>query len=241
VGCASPRFQLTYEPQIGGKNFAQLIVNTKSIKTTLEMLNEYAPRLSNHWPGAYVRFKQMDYLSVPTYEYRFYGSDIDSIELAAERLMERMRQMPELEWVHTDFDQPTPVMDVTLDPVTSSQLGISRTAAELQLAMQSGKVQWASIWEGNYEVPVVLRDKETEHMKVSDVENLYLTDIDSVMEIGLYNEYKMYENFKIVLDANYLAVFLSNDSSTWKRTPMNGTSRDVRDAWNVNLSFAYEF
>ncbi len=73
------------------------------------------------------------------------------------------------------------------------------------------------------------------------VENLYLTDIDSVMEIGLYNEYKMYENFKIVLDANYLAVFLSNDSSTWKRTPMNGASRDVRDAWNVNLSFAYEF
>jgi multidrug efflux pump subunit AcrB len=124
-----------------------------------------------------VRFKQMDYLSVPTYEFRFYGSDIDSIELAAERLMERMRQMPELEWVHTDFDQPTPVMDVTLDPVTSSQLGISRTAAELQLAMQSGKVQVASIWEGNYEVPVVLRDKETEHMKVSDVENLYLTPL----------------------------------------------------------------
>ena len=177
VGCASPRFQLTYEPQIGGKNFAQLIVNTKSIKTTLEMLNEYAPRLSNHWPGAYVRFKQMDYLSVPTYEYRFYGGDIDSIGLAAERLMERMRQMPELEWVHTDFDQPMPVMDVTLDPVTSSQLGISRTAAELQLAMQSGKVQVASIWEGNYEVPVVLRDKETEHMKVSDVENLYLTPL----------------------------------------------------------------
>ncbi|MEE1003769.1 MAG: efflux RND transporter permease subunit, partial [Bacteroidaceae bacterium] len=177
MGCSSPRFQISYEPQLGGKNFAQLIVNTTDIKTTLEMLDEYAPRFSNYWPEAYVRFKQMDYLPVPTYEYRFYGNDIDSIELAAERLMGHLRKMPELEWVHTDFDRPSTIMDIALDPVTSSQLGISRTAAELQLAMQTGKVQVASIWEGNYEVPVVLRDKAAEEMTVSEVGDIYLTPL----------------------------------------------------------------
>lgn len=175
MGCSSPRFQTSYEPQLGGKNFAQLIVNTTSIETTFEMLNEYAPRLSNFWPGAYVRFKQMDYLPVPTYEYRFYGNDLDSIQLAAERLMERMREMPELEWVHTDYDQPSPVVDITLDPITAPQLGITRTMAELQLALQTGKTQVATIWEGNYEVPVVLRDKQTEQMQIGDIENLYIT------------------------------------------------------------------
>lgn len=175
MGCSSPRFMVSYEPQLGGKNFAQLIVNTTSIQTTFEMLDEYAPRLSNHWPGAYVRFKQMDYLPVPTYEYRFYGNDIDSIQLAAERLMELMRQMPELEWVHTDYDQPSPVTDITLDPISAPQLGVTRTTAELQLALQTGKVQVASVWEGNYEVPIVLRDKQTEQMRLSDIENLYIT------------------------------------------------------------------
>ena len=175
MGCSSPRFHTCYEPQLGGKNFAQLIINTTSIETTFEMLNEYAPRLSNNWPGAYVRFKQMDYLPVPTYEYRFYGNDLDSIQLAADRLMERMRQMPELEWVHTDYDQPSPIVDITLDPITAPQLGITRTMAELQLALQTGKTQVASIWEGNYEVPVVLRDKQTEQMRISDIENLYVT------------------------------------------------------------------
>ncbi|MBP3712881.1 MAG: efflux RND transporter permease subunit [Bacteroidaceae bacterium] len=175
MGCSSPRFHTCYEPQLGGKNFAQLIINTTSIETTFEMLNEYAPRLSNNWPGAYVRFKQMDYLPVPTYEYRFYGNDLDSIQLAADRLMERMRQMPELEWVHTDYDQPSPIVDIALDPVTAPQLGITRTMAELQLALQTGKTQVASIWEGNYEVPVVLRDKQTEQMRISDIENLYVT------------------------------------------------------------------
>lgn len=177
MGCSSPRFQISYEPQLGGKNFAQLIVNTTNIKTTLEMLDEYAPRFSNFWPEAYVRFKQMDYLPVPTYEYRFYGNDIDSIRLAAERLMEHLRKMPELEWVHTDFDQPSTIVDITLDPVTSSQLGVSRTVAELQLAMQTGKVQVASIWDGDYEVPVVLRDKAAEKMTIGDVGDIYLTPL----------------------------------------------------------------
>lgn len=181
MGCGSPRFQVTYEPQLDGKNFAQLIVNTKDIETTFEVLNEYAPRLSNFWPGAYVRFKQMDYLLAPTYEYRFYGNDMDSIQLAAERLMERMRQMPELEWVHTDYDLPSPIVDIKLDPVASSQLGISRTLAEIQLALQTGKTPVASIWEGNYEVPIVLRDKQTEQMKMSDIGDLYLTPMTQAL------------------------------------------------------------
>ena len=177
MGCSSPRFMLCYEPQLGGKNFAQLIVNTTSIQTTFDILNEYAPRLSNHWPGAYVRFKQMDYLPVPTYEYRFYGNNLDSIQLAAERLMERMRQMPELEWVHTDYDQPSPLVDITLDPTSAAQLGVTRTTAELQLALQTGKTRAASIWEGNYEVPIVLRDKRMEQMQLGDVKDLYITPL----------------------------------------------------------------
>ena len=182
MGCGSPRFQVTYEPQLDAKNFAQLIVNTHNKNETLEVLDKYAPKLSNNWPGAYVRFKQLDYLLAPTYEYRFYGSDFDSIQLAAERLMERMREMPELEWVHTDYDLPSPIVDIKLDPVISSQLGISRTMAELQLTLQTGKTPIASIWEGNYEVPIVLRDKQTEEMQLSDVGNLYVTPLTQALK-----------------------------------------------------------
>ena len=57
-----------------------------------------------------------------TREYRFYGDDLDSLHMVAERLMERMREMPELEWVHTDYLQPFPIINVELDPVASAQL-----------------------------------------------------------------------------------------------------------------------
>ena len=175
IGCSSPRFQISYAPQVGGKNFAQFIVNTPDIQTTFDVLNEYAPRYSNYWPEAYCRFKQMDFLNVPTFEYRFYGNDIDSIHAAAESLMAAIRQMPELENVRTDFDQPHPIIDITLDPVATAQLGINRTTAQLQTALQTGELQIGNIWEGDYEVPIIIKDAKSEELKYSDVDNIYLT------------------------------------------------------------------
>lgn len=175
IGCSSPRFQISYAPQVGGRNFAQFIVNTPDIQSTFDVLNEYAPKYSNYWSEAYCRFKQMDFLNVPTFEYRFYGNDLDSIHAAAEILMSELRKMPELEWVRTDFDQPHPIVDITLDPVASAQMGINRTTAQLQMALQTGKTQVGSIWEENYEVPIILKDAKSEQLTYSDVKDIHLS------------------------------------------------------------------
>ena len=175
IGCSLPRFQISYAPQMGGRNFAQLIVNTPDIQSTFDVLNEYAPKYSNHWPQAYCRFKQMDFLNVPTYEYRFYGNNLDSIHAAAEALMGKLRQIPELEWVHTDFDHPHPIVDIALDPVACAQLGINRTSAQLQTTLQTGSMQVGSIWEDDYEVPVILKDAQSENITYSNAKDIYLT------------------------------------------------------------------
>ena len=76
------------------------------------------------------------------------------------------------------------------------------------------------------------------------VENLYMTQGDTALEIGLLNEYKMYENFTIALDANYIAMWMSDDKYGGVKKVLSGVSNsnhDVRDAWNVSVSFAYEF
>ena len=73
---------------------------------------------------------------------------------------------------------------------------------------------------------------------------IYLTTDDYALEIGLTNTYKMYDNFTIMLDAAYIAMWLDDSRSTWGKNPMNGFASDrngVYDAWNVNLSFVYSF
>ena len=182
LGCSSPRFMVCYAPQMAGKNFAQLIVNTQSQDATLELLARYQPMLSEAFPEAYVRFKRLDYLMVPEMEYRFYGEDLDSLHVVAERLMDRMREMPELEWVHTDYLQPYPMMNVTLDPVASSQLGVTRSTAALALNSATGDLRVGQLWAGDYEMPIVVKD--TANMNYSDVENLGITTPMSLISVA---------------------------------------------------------
>ena len=170
IGCSSPRFQTTYAPQMAGRNFAQFIVNTTSQQATLDLLADYQPKLSEAFPEAYVKFKRLDLLEVPELEFRFYGDNIDSLHVAAERMMAEMRKMPELEWVHSDFQQPFPLINVELDPIASAQLGINRTTSALSLASQTGNLRVGSIWENDYELPIIVRD--TTSLTISDVENL---------------------------------------------------------------------
>ncbi len=185
IGCSSPRFMDAYAPQMAGDNYAQFIVNTKSDKATLALLADYQPRLSESFPQAYVKFKRLDYLEVNELEYRFFGENLDSLHVVAERLMDRMRQMPELEWVHTDYLQPYPIINVELDPVSSAQLGINRSTAQLALSATSTNLKVGQIWENDYELPIIVKDDAD--MTFSDIANLGISSPMTMLSSGINN------------------------------------------------------
>ena len=72
---------------------------------------------------------------------------------------------------------------------------------------------------------------------------MYLTTDDTALEIGLTNTYKMYDNFTVMLDASYVALWLEDSRSVWGKNPGRGAlgGDGVYDAWNVNLSCVYSF
>ena len=185
IGCSSPRFMTCYAPQMAGRNFAQFIENTESHQATLDLLAKYQSEWSEAFPQAYVKFKRLDFLEVKELEYRFYGEDLDSLHIVAERLMEKMRQMPEVEWVHTDFLQPFPLINVELDPVATAQLGISRTTAALALSATTNDLRVGQIWEGSYEMPIVVKDNAD--MTFSDVCDLGISTPMALLSAGLGN------------------------------------------------------
>ena len=178
VGCASPRFQMSYAPQIAGKNYAQFIVNTTSVEDTEAILDEYADTWADRFPEAYVKFKQLDYQNVPSLEFRFYGDDLDSLHVAADRLMARMREIPGLQWIHSDYEDPRVIAEVSLDPVTASQLGVTRTLTAANLTLAAGDLSVGSVWEGDYRMPVVLKNDETAGSRsLSDVGDTYVSSL----------------------------------------------------------------
>lgn len=156
-GMSSPRFHIAYAPKMPSDSYAQFIVNTGSHEETEAILDEYTDSFAHYFPNAYVKFKQIDFQHVPSFEFRFYGENIGELKKAAEVLSAKMREMPELTNVHTDWGEMLPVMDVELNPVASSQLGVTRAITAANILLATDKFKIGSITENNETIPIVLK------------------------------------------------------------------------------------
>ena len=161
IGCSSPRFHATYAPQMAHKNYAQFIVNTTSEKSTLKLIREYGPKYEYHFPNAYVRFKQIDYQAVSNpIEVRFSGEDFDAMKTAADSLKLFLHKMPELTWVHSNMDETSQNIGVTLKSDEATRLGVTQSMLSLYLSSALGGQNLTSVWEGDYKVPVMLYTRQ---------------------------------------------------------------------------------
>lgn len=158
-GCASPRFQNSYAPQMGGPNFAQFIVNTTGNEDTEAMLDEYAPRYRNMFPEAVVRFKQLGYSeAVSPIEVRLSGDDLGLLQREAGRVEALLRTVTELNLVRTDMNEPLAATRVTLDEAQSTRMGVNNASLEATLAMRYGSgMTVGTVWEGDDDISVVLK------------------------------------------------------------------------------------
>lgn len=172
VGMASPRFHATYAPQIGGKNYAQFIVNTVSPEATTKLIAYYQPLYENRFPNAYCRFKQLDYQSVPNpIEVNVQGSDIGQLEVVADSVKAFMAQFPELTWVHSDYDETVQTIRLRLKDDEASRLGVTQATLSLYLnGLLHGRGMTA-LWEDGYKTPVVLYTYGTDSLLYSDIGN----------------------------------------------------------------------
>ena len=172
-GCASPRFQNSYAPQMGGSNFAQFIVNTTGNDDTQDLLDEYTPLYREAFPEAVVRFKQLGYSEATSpIEVRLSGDNLDSIMFNADKVVKLLRTMPELNLVRTNFNEPLAVTRITLDENISARMGLTNGQLESVLALRLGNgLPIGTVWENDYGMNVVLKSDKSDNANISDVEN----------------------------------------------------------------------
>jgi multidrug efflux pump subunit AcrB len=173
IGCSSPRFQSTYAPQLGGTNYAQFIVNTLGNDATVAVLNEYAPKYRNAFPGANIKFKQLVY-SEATYpiEVRLSNTNIAALKHDADSLLNKLRLLPELNLVQTNFKEPLPATKIEIDEEAASRLGLSNIAIETTMALRYGPgLNVGTAWEDDYDINVVMKSNRSDNANFNNVEN----------------------------------------------------------------------
>ena len=173
IGCSSPRFHTAYAPQLGGTNYSQLIVNTLGNAETVELLDEYAPKYTDAFPGARVRFKQISFSqAVYPIELRLSGNNLDSLKQAASAYLQLLRSLPETELAQTNFSEPQTAAKVVLKEDEASRLGINNVQLETTLAMRYGNgIPVATVWEGDYSIPVTIKSEKSDQAAYSDLQD----------------------------------------------------------------------
>lgn len=202
-GCASPRFQNSYAPQMGGPNFAQFIVNTTGNEDTEALLDEYTPRCRAMFPEAVVRFKQLGYSeAVSPIEVRLSGDDLGLLQKEAERVMALLRTLPELNLVRTNFNEPLAATRITLDEDQSTRMGISNAALETALAMRYGSgIPVGTVWEGDYDINVVMKSNRSDDADFTNVQDERISVAGGLVDVPLRQVAKIepsWENGQIV-------------------------------------------
>ena len=73
---------------------------------------------------------------------------------------------------------------------------------------------------------------------------IYLTQKDYAAEFGLMSSYQIYDNLRLLVEANYIALWLDQSFTVWGGFSKNGvhtSANSLEDAWNVNISAIYRF
>lgn len=186
-GCASPRFHTAYAPQMAGTNFAQFIVNTTDDKATVAILNDDADKYADYFPGAVIKFKQLSYNEASNpIEIRLSNVDESQLPRDAEKILRIFQQQPELSLVRTDFNEPQATTTVRLKEDEATRIGITNIQLESTLAMRYGSgMGIANVWEGDKQVPVVLKSTHADIANTQDLKDEQLPVMGGLKTVPL--------------------------------------------------------
>ena len=179
IGTSSPRFHTCYAPNLPGENYAQFIVSTTDIQSTIDVLDDYSATYVNYFPNALVRFKQLDFVfaSYPI-ELRIRGNHLPDLILAKNKLLKEIKSMKEILFVHSDYGELQPGVLVNIDNVEANNLGISKVDVSNNLALRfNSGIPITSIWEDDYSVDVVLKAENDKQPNFTDIPNEYISTI----------------------------------------------------------------
>ena len=176
LGGSAPRFYYNVNPQQPASNYAQLLVNTKSVKGTPQLTYQLRDRLAMLVPEALVivRELQQGHVIEAPVEIRISGEDIATLRAIGERVQTVLQNTPGAVYTHTDYREDLWQMRIDVNEEVANRLGLSNGSIARQLAGSFHGLPVTTFWEGDRAVDVTLRVEEDRRKSFENVENSYV-------------------------------------------------------------------
>jgi multidrug efflux pump subunit AcrB/outer membrane protein TolC len=176
IGSGAPRFYYDISPQPPAENYAQILVNTRSVSQTPKIVDKLRKQLPAVVPEAMVFVKELqqgDDMEAPV-EVRISGADDAVLRSSASQVEDILRHTPGAGYIHTDWHEAQLQTGVHLNDEIANRLGFTNSNVAQQIAIGLDGTPVATFWEGDRDIDITLRLKYNERQNVQNVADLYV-------------------------------------------------------------------
>ena len=176
LGESAPRFYYNVNPQAPAANYAQILVNTKRVKGTPQLVEKLRQRLPDMVPEAKIFVKELQQgqvMEAPV-EVRVTGDDIATLKSLGSQVEDVLRQTPGAMYVHTDWHEDVWQVGVKVREEVANRIGLTNGAIAQQLAVGFEGAPVTTFWEGDRNVDVVLRLDPENRQSFQNVADTYV-------------------------------------------------------------------
>ena len=177
LGSSSPRFYYNVNPQIPAPNYAQILVNTKSVTKTPDLVERLRHKLSDAAPEATVIVKECQQGSImeSPVEIRVIGNDAATLEAIGNQVQDILRHTPGATYINTDWHEEVLEAGVHVRDEVANRLGLSDQLISEELAAGFEGLPATTAWEGDRDLDVLLRLDPAQRQSFRAVKDMYVT------------------------------------------------------------------
>jgi multidrug efflux pump subunit AcrB len=171
VGKGGPRFYITVVPEFQTANYAQIMVNTRTAEATPRVIERFNARARTAYPGARV-FARKLIMGMPIeapVALRVSGPDLDVLRRISQELQQVLRRVPGADQVRDNVGEDIPSLRLEVDDERAARVGITNTDVALTFLSSHQGMELTRFADGDREVPVVLRLRDSERTVGSDL------------------------------------------------------------------------
>jgi multidrug efflux pump subunit AcrB/outer membrane protein TolC len=176
VGQSSPRFYYNVNPQQPDPAYGQFIVNTKTVKGSTALVADLRKRLARLVPEGMVLVQELQQGAVmeAPVEFRISGDDHTKLKAIGEQIADILRTDPKAQFIHTDFRNDSPLVNVNVNTELANRLGITHMGVSNLLYGAFDGAPVSTFWEGDRAVDIVLRVDPAHRATFDDVRDTYV-------------------------------------------------------------------
>lgn len=186
TGTSAPRFYYNFSPEIPTSNYALILVNTTTEKTTEEMAGELSEKVKHLAPDGTFFVKLMQQgsdLKAPV-EVRIIGDDLTQLKTTGKQVADILNKAKGSRLVRNDFAEDYYGIQITPND-EADRLGFTTNAIAQSVFTGFSGAPVSIMYEGNNAINISLRLNEDVRRNTRDLQNVYLTSPISNAQVPL--------------------------------------------------------